>query len=114
MTRVKRGTISMKRRRNILSRVKGAKYGIARKERKALEILKHSGNHSFAHRRKKKGDFRRLWNVRINAGIRPHDMNYRTFINNLKKKNIGINRKMLATLAKDNPETFNAIVEKVK
>ena len=114
MTRVKRGIISMKRRRNILAKVKGARYGISRKEKKANEILKHAGNHAFAHRKRKKSEFRKVWNIRINAAVRPHSMNYSTFMNLLKKEKVGINRKMLATLAQYYPESFNAIIEKIK
>jgi large subunit ribosomal protein L20 len=74
----------------------------------------HAGNHAFAHRKTKKRDFRRLWQVQINAAVREEGLSYSKFIDALKKKNIDINRKMLAELAEKNPETFNKIVAEVK
>lgn len=114
MTRVKRGTISLKRRRNILKVVKGFRFGRSTKERQAREAIYHAGNHAFAHRRKKKNDFRRLWQTQIGAGIKQYGLSYSKFIYALNKKKIGLNRKMLADLAENNPETFKAVVEKVK
>lgn len=114
MTRVKRGVISQKRRRNMLSRVKGYRFGRSTKERQAREAILHAGNHAFAHRRAKKRDFRRLWQVQINAAARNQGISYSKLIDALKKKNVAINRKMLADLAENNPDTFNKIVEEVK
>ena len=65
MARVKRGTTKLKHRRNILARTKGMRGNIRKKERQANEVLAHAGNHAFNDRRKKKGDFRVLWTVRI-------------------------------------------------
>ena len=69
MARVKGGKISAKRRRNILSQVKGYRFARSKKERAAKEAIFHAGKYAFAHRRDKKNDFKRLWNVRINAGL---------------------------------------------
>ena len=113
MTRVKRGTTSLRKRRSILSRVKGARSGIKNKEKKANEILKHAGNHAFQDRRKRKGVFSRLWNVRINAAVRPHDISYSQFMNSMKKKNISVNKKMLSTMAQYDKTTFEAFVKEV-
>lgn len=112
MTRVKKGVNALKSRRNILKQVKGYRFGRGTKERQANEAIFHAGTYAFAHRRDKKGDFRRLWNVRINAGLRPLGYSYSKFIGALKKKNIVLDRKILATLAGENPETFKKIVEK--
>ncbi len=113
MTRVKKGVNALKNRRNILKLTKGYRFGRGTKERQANEALFHAGTYAFAHRRDKKGDFRRLWNVRINAALRPLGHSYSKFIGLLKKKNINLDRKILATLAKDNPQTFKRLVEKV-
>jgi len=114
MTRVKRGTISMKRRRNVLSQAKGYRYGRGSKERQAKEAILHAGNHAFAHRRDKKNDFRRLWQIKINAAVRPFGISYSKFIGALKKKNIGLDRKILADLAQSHPEAFEKVVEEAK
>lgn len=70
--------------------------------------------YAYRDRKRKKGHFRGLWIQRINAAVRPEGLNYSTFINLLKQKNVVINRKVLADLAMNNPEAFKAIVEKVK
>ena len=114
MTRVKRGVISLKRRRNVLKQTKGFHWGGKSKERAARERLLHAGVHAFNDRRKKKSDFRRLWNIKINAGVRPHGLSYSKFINLLSKNNIKLNRKMLAYLAEHKPEAFTKIVEEIR
>jgi large subunit ribosomal protein L20 len=113
MTRVKGGKNALKTRRNILKQVKGYRFARSRKEKAAYEAIVHAGTYAFAHRRDKKGDFRRLWNVRINASLRPLGFSYSKFMGALKKKNVALDRKILADLAENNPETFKQIVEKV-
>ena len=113
MSRVKRGVTKRKHRKNILMQTKGMRGNIRKKERQANEVLAHAGNHAFQHRKKKKGDFRALWSVRINAGLREHGLTYSTFMSMLKKKEVALNRKMLATLAKDNPDSFERVIQKV-
>ncbi len=115
MTRVKRGTTSLKTRRNVLKKVKGYRHGRKSKERQAREAIAHAGNHAFNHRRDKKADARRKWQVIINAALRGGDgMPYSKMIPLLKKKNIGLDRKVLAQIAKENPNSFSRIVEKIK
>jgi large subunit ribosomal protein L20 len=116
MARVKRGTIANKRRKNILNKVKGYRFGRSTKERQAKVAIAHAGAHAFAHRRDKKNDFRRLWSVKINAATRANEnpISYSKFIGALKKNNIKIDRKILADLAENSPESFNRILEKVK
>ena len=114
MTRVKRGTTALKRRRSILKAAKGYRLGRSKKEKQAKEALLKAGSYAFAHRRKKKGDFRRLWNVRINSELRKNGTTYSKFINLLLNKKIIINRKVLSELASENPEIFKSIVEKAK
>jgi large subunit ribosomal protein L20 len=113
MVRVKRGTTSLKTRKNVLRQVKGYRFGRSKKERQAREAIAHAGNHAFAHRRDKKGDFRRLWNVRLNAALRALETTYSKFISALKKKNVSLDRKVLAEIAHDHPETFKRVVEHV-
>lgn len=114
MTRVKRGTIANKRRKNILSQVKGYRFGRSTKERMAKDAIAHAGSYAFAHRRDKKSDARKIWNVRINALVRAEGSTYSVFINALKKANIELDRKILSNLAQFNPETFKRVFNKVK
>ncbi|MDD3662880.1 MAG: 50S ribosomal protein L20 [Candidatus Pacebacteria bacterium] len=111
MTRVKRGVLKNKKKKNLLSQAKGFRFGRSTKVAQAKEALAHAGNYSFAHRKDKKADARRLWTTRINAAIRPYEMSYSKFIDALKKKKIGVDRKILSDLAKNNPETFERIVK---
>ncbi|MCR4284103.1 MAG: 50S ribosomal protein L20 [Parcubacteria group bacterium] len=114
MTRVKRGTIATKRRRNVLKQTKGYRFGRSTKERSAKQAIQKAGTHAFAHRRKKKREFRALWQVKINAALRPLGFSYSKFIDILKKKNIEIDRKILAEIAEKRPAVFEKIVENVK
>ncbi|MEY2671812.1 MAG: ribosomal protein large subunit ribosomal protein [Candidatus Parcubacteria bacterium] len=109
MTRVKRGTIKNKRRKNILSQTKGFRFGRSTKEAAAKDALMHAGAYSFAHRKDKKGDARRLWQVRISAATVKLGMSYSKFMGALKKKDIKLDRKILADLARKNPETFTRV-----
>ncbi len=113
MARVKRGTSKNKRRKNILAQVKGYRFARSKKERTAKEAIFHAGSYAFKHRKAKKREFRNLWSLRINAAVRPLGLSYSRFIDVLKKKNIGLDRKSLAALAKDYPETFGRIVKSV-
>lgn len=112
MTRVKKGVNALKTRRNILSQVKGYRFGRSKKERQAYEAISHAGNYAFAHRRDKKGDFRRIWNTRINAALGDTKASYSKFMGSLKKQNILLNRKMISEIAQNNPETFKKILAK--
>lgn len=114
MTRVKRGIIKNKRRKNVLSLTKGYRLNRRSKEAAAIEAIMHAGASAFDHRRDKKGDFRRLWNVRLNAALRENGSTYSKFIGALAKAKIEVNRKMLSEIASENPETFKRIVAKVK
>ncbi|MEI6396456.1 MAG: 50S ribosomal protein L20 [Candidatus Taylorbacteria bacterium] len=114
MTRVKKAVHALKNRRNTLRQTKGFRFRRSTNERAANEALAHAGAYSFAHRRDKKGDFRRLWNVRINAGLRPLGFSYSKFIGAAKKKGIALDRKSLAYLAENNPKAFEKVVNLVK
>lgn len=106
--------MAQKRRRNILAEVKGYKLQRSKKKRVAREAIYHAQLHAFDHRKDKKGDFRRLWTVRINAALMPHGIKYSRFIKMLKDKNIELDRKVLATLVVESPESFNRVVEATK
>ncbi len=114
MTRVKKGVNALKTRRNVLKQVKGYRHGRSSKERQAYEAIAHAGTYSFAHRRDKKGDFRRLWNVRLNGALRENGTTYSKFIGAMKKKGIALNRKVLSEIAHKNPESFKRVVTAVK
>lgn len=114
MTRVKKGINALKTRKNILRKVKGYRYGRSKKERQANEAIFHAGTYSFAHRKDKKGDFRRLWNVRLSAALKQNGLSYSKFIPLLKKKNIALDRKILAEVALNNPEILKKIIASVK
>ena len=102
--------MAQKRRRNILDEVKGYRLQRSKKKRVAREAIYHAQLHAFAHRKDKKNDFRRLWTVRINAALMAHGLKYSRFIKMLKDKKIELDRKVLATIALQNPEAFNRIV----
>src|SRR5579872_4902720 len=114
MTRVKKGIHALKTRRNILRQVKGYRFGRGTKERQAYEAIAHAGAYAFAHRRDKKGVARKLWSVKINASLEKEGLSYSKFIGALKKKGIALDRKILATLAEHNPETFKKVIAAVK
>jgi large subunit ribosomal protein L20 len=114
MPRVKRGTIANKKRKRVLKATKGFRWGRKSKERAAKEALLHSQSRAFKGRKEKKRTFRNLWTVKINAAVRGYDMTYGKFISALKKKNIIIDRKILADLAQNEPEAFKGIVEEAK
>ncbi len=114
MSRVKKGVNALKTRRNVLKAVKGYRFGRSTKERQAYEAISHAGKYAFAHRKDKKGTARRLWNVRINAMLDAQGLSYSKFMGALKKANIALDRKILSTLAQENPEGFKKIIEAVK
>lgn len=103
-----------KHRRYILKQVKGYRFDRKSKERIAKVAIKKAGTHAFKHRRAKKREFRNLFTLRINAAIREHGLSYSRFIAALKKSQVGLDRKVLAALAKDHAEVFARVVESVK
>jgi large subunit ribosomal protein L20 len=114
MARVKGGLMAQKRRRKILGEVKGYRLGRSTKKRMAIEAIHHAHLHAFAHRKDKKNDFRRLWTVRLGAALKEAGLKYSIFMGELKKKEILINRKMLAAIAGERPEAFGRLLAKVK
>jgi len=114
MTRVKRGTIAHKSRKNTLKQVKGYRFGRSTKERMAYDAIAHAGTYAFAHRKDKKNDKRQLWQVKIGAASAALGMSYSKFIGALKKANIGVDRKILSEIIQHHPDTFKRIFDKVQ
>jgi large subunit ribosomal protein L20 len=114
MARVKRAVNAQKKRRVTLDRASGYRGQRSRLYRKAKEQVTHSLVYSYNDRRKKKGDFRRLWIQRINAGARANGITYNRFIQGLRAAEVEVDRKILADLAVNDPTTFAALVETAK
>lgn len=114
MVRVKRGKIAHKRRRHLLKYAKGFRWGRKAKYRAAKEALMHAWKYAYRDRRAKKRDFRKLWQIQINAACRQLGISYSKFISGLKKNKIELDRKILADLAQNQPKIFEKIIEKVK
>lgn len=114
MPRSVNSVASRRRRKKLLKLAKGY-WG---KRKNVLTIAKHTIDkglgYAYRDRKTKKRNFRSLWIMRINAGARLHGMSYSAFIGKVNNKNLGLNRKVLADLAMNHPETFKAVVEKVK
>lgn len=111
MPRVKRGVQANKRRKKLLKHAKGFKWTRKSKYRQAKEALLHAWSFQFADRKKKKRNFRRLWQIQINAATRQNELSYSKFIHSLKKSKIELDRKILADLAQNNPEVFKKIID---
>ena len=113
MARVKRGTISHKRRENTLTKTKGFRWGRKSKYRLAKDALRHAWEYSYRDRKTKKRVFRQGWQTTLSGALESQNLTYSKFISLLKKNNIALDRKILAQLVKDYPQTFQRLVEKV-
>ena len=114
MARIKRAVNAHKKRRKYLKLAKGYWGSKSKQYRAASEQVRRSLRYAYIGRKLRKRDFRRLWITRISAAAKMNGMNYSTFINGLKKADIGLNRKMLSEIASADPAAFAALVEKVK
>ena len=114
MARVKRAVNAHKKRRVILERASGYRGQRSRLYRKAKEQVTHSLVYSYNDRKKRKGDFRKLWIQRINAGARANGLTYNRFIQGLKAAGVEVDRKILADLAVNDVPAFVALVETAK
>ena len=114
MVRVKTGKISHKRRERLLKHTKGFRWGRKSRLRAAKEAILHAWTYAYRDRKRKKREFRRLWQIQINAACREHGFSYSKFIHGLKQKKIELDRKILANLAQNHPEIFAKIVEEIK
>jgi large subunit ribosomal protein L20 len=114
MARVKRAVNAHKKRKTTLERASGYRGQRSRLYRKAKEQVTHSLVYSYNDRRKKKGNFRRLWIQRINAAARAEGLTYNRFIQGLNLAGVEVDRKVLAELAVNEPATFKALVAQAK
>ncbi|MBU1152166.1 50S ribosomal protein L20 [Patescibacteria group bacterium] len=112
MTRIKRGVTAHRRHRKVVKAAKGYRGLRSKTFRQAKNAVMKAGIHSYRDRRLKKRTFRSLWIARINAACRALDVKYSRLIDGMTKKNISVNRKMLAEIAVSAPEAFKAVVEK--
>ena len=114
MARIKGAIMTRKRRNKVLKLAKGY-YGSKHSLFKtAKQAVMKSGNYAYTGRKQTKRDFRKLWITRSSAACKMNGMNYSTFMNGLKKADIGLNRKMLSEIAISDPEAFTALTEKAK
>ena len=114
MARVKRGVTKRARRKKIIKRAKGFISHRKTNYRAAMEAVMHAGMHAIHGRKERKRDFRKLWNIRINAAAREEGISYSQLIGKLAKEKIVLNRKMLSELAIQKPEVFKQIAEAAK
>ena len=114
MARIKGAVTTRARRKSVLKRAKGYYGAKSIRFKMAKQAVMKSGQYAFVGRKNKKRDFRRLWIARINAAARINGISYSKLMDGLKKKNININRKMLAEMAVNDANGFAKLVEAVK
>ncbi len=114
MVRVKRGKTSHKRRKHLLKHAKGFRWGRKAKYKMAKEAIFHAWRYAYRDRKVKKREFRKLWQIQINAACRQYGIPYNKFIAGLKKNKIELDRKILSGLVQNYPQIFEKIVENVK
>ena len=114
MARVKRGVTARNRHKKVLEQAKGYYGNKSRSFRAANEQVMRSGQYAFRDRRARKGEFRRLWIQRINAGCRQHDLSYSRFIAGLTSAGVAVDRRILAELAVSDPAAFGRLVDTAK
>ncbi len=114
MPRVKRGNKRVERRKKILKLAKGYRLTKSKLHRSARESVERGLRFAYRDRRTKKRTFRRLWIVRLGAAARLNDISYSKFMLGLKKANVELDRKALADIAAQDPETFTRLTETAK
>jgi large subunit ribosomal protein L20 len=114
MPRVKRSVTGRKKRRGVLKKAKGYYSSRGKHYRAAHEQILHSGTYAYRDRKAKKGEFRRLWIIRINAAARENGMSYSRLMAGLRLAEVEVDRKMLAELAVNEPLAFAAIADAAK
>lgn len=114
MPRVKRGKSHLKKRKKLLKKAKGYRGGRKSKIKLAKTAVRKAGVYAYRDRRTKKRRARALWQIKINAACRENNLSYSKFINILKNNKIGLDRKILADLAENHPQTFSEIVKMVR
>jgi large subunit ribosomal protein L20 len=114
MARVKRGVTGHARHKKIIAMAKGHKGQRHRLFRRANESVTHALAYAYRDRRDKKGQFRRLWILRINAAVRQHGLSYSRFIDGLTKAGVALDRKVLADIAVRDAPAFAKLVDTAK
>ena len=114
MARVKRGVHAKKSHKAVLERAKGYRGARSRRFKVAKEAVMHAERYAYRDRRKRKGDFRKLWIARINAAARQEGLSYSRLVHGLRLAEIEVDRKILADLAVREPEAFAAVVAAAK
>ncbi len=109
--RVKRGIVRHRRHKKIRTLAKGYRGMRSKTFVKANEAVIKAGQNAYIDRRRKKREFRSLWIMRMNAALRAQGTSYAAFIDALKKKNVGLNRKVLSELAMHEPKVFSELVK---
>ncbi len=114
MAHVKRGMVSRRKHKKLLSLAKGYRQNRSRNVKQAKEAVLHAGSYAFHGRKLKKRNFRALWNVRISEAVKTEGISYSKFIHMLKKSQVELDRKILANLVVEDITTFKQIVAEVK
>jgi large subunit ribosomal protein L20 len=114
MPRVKRGKSHLKRRKNLLKQTKGYRWGRKSKIKLARTAMLKAGVYAYRDRRNKKREKKKEWQIKINAGSRANNTSYSKLMGALKKKNIELDKKILADLAEKHPAVFAKVVEEAK
>lgn len=114
MARIKRGVTSHKKHKKVLKLTKGHRGGRSKLIREAKSSLLHAGQYAFAGRKLKKRDMRRLWITQLGIAVRNQGLSYSKFMNQLKTKDIRLDRKILADLVVNHPEDFKKIVAEIQ
>ena len=114
MARVKRGVTSHARHKKVLELTKGHRGGRSKNIREAKSSLLHAGAYAFAGRKLRKRNMRSLWIIQLGNAVRSEGLSYSKFINALKIKEIKLDRKILADIAINDPESFKKIVQEVR
>ena len=114
MPRVKRGSKRVQRRKKILGLAKGYRLTKSKLHRSAKESVERGLRFAYRDRRTKKRDFRSLWIMRVGAAARRNDLSYSKFMSGLKKAGVALDRKILADIAIQDPETFAQLAETAK
>lgn len=112
--RAKTTNTTKNRHKKVLKEAKGMRSPRSNSYKRAKEATMKAGSNAYKDRKRKKRDFRSLWNIRINAGARENGVSYSKLIDLFKKANVELDRKVLAVLASEKPEVFQKVVEEVK
>lgn len=113
MVRIKRGVFARKKHRKLKKQTKGYLHTRRASVKRAKEAFIKAGQHSYVDRKKKKRNARKLWIIKINAGLRKHEITYSRFIKILKDQKVEIDRKILAQMAEHEPKAFKKLVQEI-